>query len=53
MQRRNFMNSCYVLIKETNLDPIGQSKTANSYCASKTVKVFSDFENAKSKCVLS
>lgn len=41
------MTTCYVLIKETNLDPVGGKKQADSLRAAKTVNVFSDFENAK------
>lgn len=41
------MNSCYVLIKETNLDTFGYKNQTNPYSATKTVRVFSDFENAK------
>ena len=41
------MDSCYVLIKETNLDPLGGRKEPSATRAAKTIKVFNDFENAK------
>lgn len=41
------MNSCYVLIKETNLDILVPDKKPNPYRVTKTIKAFNDFETGK------